>query len=181
MHSQAAIGLGTNLGDRWANLHKALQWLETTVAPPIAASSVWESEPWGYAGQHHYLNQVVLLRTDLEPQALLRILLGIEKQMGRDRQSEGVTVDRIIDLDLLALDGQVHPVQDPQRSDPQGLVLPHPRLALRRFVLLPLLEVWPNWVHPVLGQNVAEMLHHCPDESSPYRYEPTGVHTETLA
>jgi 2-amino-4-hydroxy-6-hydroxymethyldihydropteridine diphosphokinase len=176
MHRQAAIGLGTNLGDRWANLHKALQWLETTVAPPIAASSVWESEPWGYEGQHRYLNQVVLLRTDLEPQALLRFLLGIEKQMGRDRRSEGATVDRIIDLDLLALEGQVE-----HGSDPRGLVLPHPRLELRRFVLLPLLEVWPTWVHPVLGQDVATMLQHCPDASSPVPYEPKRAYTETLA
>ena len=176
MHRKAIIGLGSNLGDRYDNLQKALQWLENVVAPPVAASSVWESEPWGYQSTHPYLNRVVILSTDLEPKALLRVLLGIERRMGRDRQAERATADRPIDLDLLGMEDLVV-----TEDGPDALVLPHPRMHLRRFVLEPLNEVWPRWVHPVLGQSVVELLKNCTDTSAPVRVEPVVGGMETLA
>lgn len=176
MHRKAIIGLGSNLGDRYDNLQKALQWLENVVAPPLAASSVWESEPWGYLSTHPYLNRVVILSTDLEPKALLRVLLGIERRMGRDRQAERATADRPIDLDLLGMEDLVV-----TEDGPDALVLPHPRMHLRRFVLEPLNEVWPRWVHPILGQSVVELLKNCTDTSAPVRVEPVVGGMETLA
>ena len=176
MHRKAMIGLGSNLGDRYDNLQKAIQWLENVVGPPLAASAVWESEPWGYASAHPYLNMVVILQTDLEPGALLRVLLGIERRLGRNRQDEEGTADRPIDLDLLGMEDLVV-----TEDGPDALVLPHPRMHLRRFVLEPLNEVWPRWVHPILGQRVEELLINCTDTSVPVRVEPVVVGMETLA
>ena len=176
MHRKAMIGLGSNLGDRYDNLQKAIQWLENVVGPPLAASAVWESEPWGYASAHPYLNRVVILQTDLEPGALLRVLLGIERRLGRNRQDEEGTADRPIDLDLLGMEDLVF-----SEAGPEGLVLPHPRMHLRRFVLEPLTEVWPRWVHPVLGQTVQDMLLQCEDSKGPVRVERIPGGMETLA
>ncbi len=161
-----AVGLGSNLGDRLDHLDRAAQWLENLISPPIAASSVWETEPWGYAGSSWHYNQVMLFKSDLEPARILEILLGIERQMGRDRREEACVADRLIDLDLLCVESRVR-----DAAGPGDLVLPHPRMHLRKFVLVPLAECWPGWVHPVLQLDLQGLLTQCGDHSALHRVE----------
>ncbi len=157
MHThRTAIALGANLGDREATFAAALEILTATLGPLLARSRWHETAPLVPPGDdpaRHppYLNGVVLLRTDLPPPLILRCLLAIERRFGRDRQRERRRWQpRTLDLDLLLVEQRV-------LASP-ALMLPHPRLHERRFVLEPLAEVWPDWRHPRLGLTVRELL-----------------------
>ncbi len=165
-----AVGLGSNLGNRAELLFQACQWLESVLGEPVAASSVWESEPWGYSSPNHYLNQVIVYRSDKPAEDLLAILMRVEKHMGRDRLEDGTIIDRCIDLDLLWVDQEILPSESVAPSEGQ-LRVPHPRLHLRRFVLEPLAEIRPDWLHPVLKITVTSLLERCPDLGSLRRVE----------
>ena len=143
--ARAFIGLGSNLGDREAALRGALELLGEDV---VAVSSFRETEPVGYLDQPAFLNAAAALETGLEPRALLERLLGVERELGRTREGPRYG-PRTIDLDLLVYDDRV--------IDEPGLVVPHPRLAERRFVLEPLAELDPNLVVPGHGR-VADLL-----------------------
>jgi len=143
--ARAFIGLGSNLGDREAALRGALELLGEDV---VAVSSFRETEPVGYLDQPAFLNAAAALETGLEPRALLERLLGVERELGRTREGPRHG-PRTIDLDLLVYDDRV--------IDEPGLVVPHPRLAERRFVLEPLAELDPDVVVPGHGR-VAELL-----------------------
>jgi 2-amino-4-hydroxy-6-hydroxymethyldihydropteridine diphosphokinase len=158
-----AVGLGSNLGNRAEWLFQACQWLESVLGEPVAASSVWESEPWGYASPNPYLNQVMIFRSDKEAMDLLVILMKVEKHMGRVRPVDGGMADRCIDLDLLWVDQEILPSVSEPPTEGQ-LRVPHPRLHLRRFVLEPLAEIRPEWNHPVMGLSVMELLSQCQDQ-----------------
>jgi 2-amino-4-hydroxy-6-hydroxymethyldihydropteridine diphosphokinase len=134
------LGLGSNLGDREAALHSALELLGDEV---VAVSSFRETDPVGYLDQPRFLNAAATLETDLEPRALLDRLLEVERELGRTRDGPRFG-PRTIDLDLLLYGDRV--------IDEPGLVVPHPRLAERRFVLEPLAELDPDLVVPGLGR-----------------------------
>ena len=140
------LGLGTNLGDRLANLSKARRSLPPRVEI-IKASSVYETPPWGYLDQPEFLNQVIEVRTKLRPVRLLRYLKTIEKRMGRVELFR--YGPRLIDLDML--------IYGERTITRKNLQIPHPRMAERAFVLLPLAEIAPNFIHPVLGKPVQEL------------------------
>jgi len=172
-----AVGLGSNLGNRAEYFFQAGQWLESVLGGPVAASSVWEAEPWGYDSPNNYFNQVMVYRCDKSPDDLLEILMKVERQMGRDRREEVGIADRCIDLDLLWVDQVILPDASTNPSESQ-LIVPHPRMHLRRFVLEPLAEIRPEWMHPVLGITVTELLEQCPDQSQLRRVEFELNHNE---
>ena len=141
------VGLGSNLGDRAANLAEA-RWRLNKSGQIVAASSIYETDPWGVdPGQPVYLNQVVSMATPLPPAELLMVLLRIELDMGRVRAAPGDP--RLIDLDLLLYGDEV--------ADGPGLTLPHPRMGERAFVLEPLAEIAPDTVHPVNGLSISTL------------------------
>jgi 2-amino-4-hydroxy-6-hydroxymethyldihydropteridine diphosphokinase len=131
------IALGSNLGDRAANLAAARAALAVDMSI-MSASSVYETEPWGPAGQGHYLNQVLRGETELDPRALLWKLHEIEHRLGRERAREERYGPRTIDLDIL--------LYDDIRIEESGLTIPHPRMLERAFVLVPLAEIAPELV-----------------------------------
>ena len=138
------LGLGTNLGDRQANLQDAVAGLFPKVGV-LRVSSVYETEPWGYRDQPACLNQVLEGETDLQPLDLLVFLKNLELTLGR--QATFLYGPRLIDLDILFYDQAV--INQPE------LVIPHPRLAERAFMLVPLTELAPELRHPVLGLTIS--------------------------
>lgn len=146
MTHTAYLSLGSNLGDRAANLRQACDRL-SRVGNILAASSAYETEPLELRQQPWFVNAVVALQTELSPKELLHEVLSIEKSMGRERtQPKG---PRNIDIDILLYD-------DCSMHAP-GLTIPHPAIAARMFVLAPLAEVAPNLSHPVLGSTIDEL------------------------
>jgi 2-amino-4-hydroxy-6-hydroxymethyldihydropteridine diphosphokinase len=141
------IGLGTNLGDRLENLRNALAALPPKVTV-LAESAIYETPPWGYADQPDYLNMAVRAATDLPPLELLALLKAIEQAQGRLPTFR--YGPRPIDLDILFYGDLV--LESPQ------LVIPHPRLHERGFMLVPLADLNPDLLHPLLGYTVFDML-----------------------
>ncbi len=143
----AYIGLGSNLGDRRRILESALGALrETTGIELVAVSMLIETEPEGPPGQDRYLNGAATIRTKLSPRGLLQAMLEIESAHGRDRTKESRWGPRRVDLDLLMYADRI--------VDEPDLVVPHPRMHQRTFVLAPLAAIAPNAVHPVLGVTI---------------------------
>jgi 2-amino-4-hydroxy-6-hydroxymethyldihydropteridine diphosphokinase len=151
----AYIALGSNLGDRAKTLAVAVDRLGS-LGRVTAKSSLYETEPVGFHDQPNFLNAVVALETNLTPVPLLRALLGIEREMGRDRSQGVIHGPRALDLDLLLMGDAI--------VSGEELTLPHPALQQRRFVLAPLAEIAPELCHPPSKRTIAELLALLPDE-----------------
>ncbi len=143
-----AIGIGTNQGDRILSVSIVLKKMLQQGLEIIQVSSLYESKAVGYQSDNLFLNAVVKVETLLKPLEVLEILMGIEAEMGRIRLQKGYS-DRPMDLDILAVGNEI--------IQTEILQVPHPRINDRAFVLVPLLEVWPDWIHPQLGMSIERM------------------------
>jgi 2-amino-4-hydroxy-6-hydroxymethyldihydropteridine diphosphokinase len=151
------LGLGSNVGDRLHHLRAAVNRLRAIIQVE-AVSRVYESAPVGYADQPDFLNLVVRARTDLEIDPLFQALKLIERELGRERSFRNAP--RTIDIDLLAYDQCVIRTEE--------LTVPHPRMLERSFVLLPLLEVDPNFKHPLADRPLADYARELPPAEPRY-------------
>jgi len=140
--------LGSNLGNRMKYIASAISEVEAKLGSIGRRSSLYQTASWGKHDQPDFLNQVIELKTSLEPKDLLSGILGIESDLGRKRIEKWGS--RTIDIDILIYDDQI--VNEPE------LIIPHPYLAFRRFCLMPLCEIAPEFLHPVLKKNIQELL-----------------------
>jgi 2-amino-4-hydroxy-6-hydroxymethyldihydropteridine diphosphokinase len=147
MRHTVYIALGTNLGNRLDNLQAAIQSMPPEVIV-LAKSHVYETPPWGYEDQPSFLNMVIKAETELEPEQLLQYLKGLETELGREQSFHWGP--RLIDLDILFYDDLV--------LDSPPLIIPHPRLHERAFVLVPLMDLAPELIHPVFKKSVRELI-----------------------
>jgi 2-amino-4-hydroxy-6-hydroxymethyldihydropteridine diphosphokinase len=165
MIQNAYVGLGSNLGDRAGYLLLAVRGMLDAGLDVMRLSGIYETEPVEFEDQPAFLNMVAELRgsTLPSPEQMLARLLRIEYALGRTRDVH--LGPRTIDLDLL--------IFKDERSNTEFLTLPHPRLALRRFVLVPLNELVPDLVHPVLEKSVSQLLAQTQDQSAVVRWRPS--------
>jgi 2-amino-4-hydroxy-6-hydroxymethyldihydropteridine diphosphokinase len=147
------LGLGTNIGDRQHHLQIAREQIATS-SKMLIASSIIETIPWGVTSQSNYLNQVLLIETNLEALDLLAALQAIEASMGRVRKVKWEA--RIIDIDILFFNDEMITTAE--------LTVPHPFAHQRKFVLTSMNEIAPDYIHPVLQKSMADLLAALPDE-----------------
>ena len=151
------LGLGTNLGDKEANLRTAIANLRTAIyklqeriGKQVSLSSFYETAPWGFESNHSFLNAAIGLETSLSPIEILHITQEIEKELGRTKKSvNGSYSDRLIDIDILLYDTLV--LQTPE------LTIPHPLMTERDFVMKPLIEIAGNLIHPTREKTLSEL------------------------
>ena len=152
--------IGGNLGDRMQNLETARQLIDEHCGTITNTSSIYETEAWGINDQPAFLNQVVELETKYNAKQLIRRILKTEKHMGRVRKEK--YGPRIIDIDILLFNSEI--------LDLSNLKVPHPELQNRRFALLPLAEIAPDLIHPVLNKSIVQLLKECNDELDVKKY-----------
>lgn len=156
MSSIAFLGIGSDLGDRKRNISNSLAMIADSVGEIVSTSSVYETEPWGFNSEANFFNMVISIRTALSPAKLLKKVLNIEILMGRIRGTEKYS-SRIIDIDILLYGNRV--IKKPY------LKVPHPMIQERKFVLVPICEIAPEMIHPVLRKTFAQLLKECKDGS----------------
>lgn len=153
--NQVFLSLGSNLGQRDENIGRARIFLETMAGSIRKVSSLYETQPWGTTDGMNFYNLVAEINTHFEPPELLDILLEIERLCGRTPDSERYK-PRIIDIDVLMFGNRI--ISRP------NLVVPHPLIQERRFILTPLAEIAPGFVHPVLHKTINRLLEECTDD-----------------
>jgi 2-amino-4-hydroxy-6-hydroxymethyldihydropteridine diphosphokinase len=146
--------LGSNMGNSLKALNNAIIRIEKKIGPVTRKSSVYQTAAWGKTDQPDFFNQVIIVNTKLDANKLMQAILAIEAQMGRIRTTKNAS--RVIDIDILFFNKVI--VKQPE------LVVPHPRIAARRFVLTPLNELSPNFKHPVLHKTIHLLLTSCKDK-----------------
>ncbi len=146
--------LGSNLGDRINLINKAVELVGKQVGDILGVSSLYHTDPWGTETPLPYLNVAMSLNTDQSPDEVLGTILSIEKLLGRQRNGSR-NEPRSIDIDMIFYGKLIINEKD--------LIIPHPRMHLRRFVLVPLCEIEPDFIHPELNLSVSELLNTCAD------------------
>lgn len=151
----AILLLGGNQGKVKESLSNAIELLSAKLGKPIRSSNLYESEPWGFEARQNFINQVVEFKSNLNPFELLSYTQSIEKKLGRQEKAGTQYESRPIDIDILFCDDLI--------LQSQRLTIPHPLLHKRRFTLLPLMDHWSNLFHPVLKNNIEQLLKKCED------------------
>jgi len=162
--NSAILSLGTNIGNKLLNLSEALRLLRELPSGVLKISSVYETAPWGNPDQPSFYNQVLEIETLLDAEKLMKNILQIEEKMGRKRSKKWEP--RIIDIDILFFNDEI--------IDRENLHIPHRHLHERRFILEPLHEILPEYFHPVLGNNIAQLLKSLADTSEVKKLKPVS-------
>lgn len=155
MSNKVILSLGGNLGNVELTFQKAEQLIQQKVGEITLQSSIYSTKAWGEENQPDFLNRVVVVETLLSPQNVLQLLLAIEKKMGRVRENTKKWMERVIDIDILFYDQEI--------IESEHLIVPHPYLQDRNFVLYPMYEILPDFKHPILGKTIAELKNSCKD------------------
>jgi 2-amino-4-hydroxy-6-hydroxymethyldihydropteridine diphosphokinase len=153
--STAYLLLGSNLGNKEENLRNAVRLLKK-IGKVKKHSAIYETEPWGFSDDRNFFNMAICIETLLNPFELISEILKIEISIGRIRQTKQ-WIAREIDIDIIFYDDKI--------INEEHLVIPHTQLTKRKFALVPLNEIAANFIHPVFGKNISELLKECPDES----------------
>ena len=154
--------LGGNLGDREQILREAIEKMSKDVGTVVKVSAIYETEPWGFHHELNFLNQVVVLDSDLEAIEILNLTQSIEKDLGRIRKKNQYS-ERTIDIDIL--------FYGEERIASERLEVPHPRIQERMSALMPMMDVGEDLVHPVIGKTIKELLADCPDKMEVKKYK----------
>jgi 2-amino-4-hydroxy-6-hydroxymethyldihydropteridine diphosphokinase len=154
--NKAYLSLGSNRGDRQSNLNKAIELLNNKAGKVVSNSLLYETQPWKMEDETMFINQVILLETELDAGTLMDLLLEIETSMGRVRTAAKYE-PRIIDIDILFFNNDL--------ISSEKLTVPHPFIQERRFVLAPMAEIAPEYVHRVFNKKIYELLTVCKDNS----------------
>ncbi len=160
---QLILSLGGNLGNKFQIFHDTYRLIERNIGVIAQFSSIYETPPWGFKSKNIFWNQVVIVSTLLKPMDVLSQINGIEQSFGRNRLP-GKYISRKMDLDILFYDELV--------MDGNNLIIPHPQIEKRRFVLVPLDEIIPDFIHPRIGIKINELLKMCDDKSEIIRITP---------
>lgn len=163
MINRSYLILGGNMGNRAASIETAEKKLSESGVKIVAGSKVYETAPWHMESCESFLNKVIKVETNYSAEELMRLCLHTEEEMGRLRKS-GAYESRIIDIDILFFNDEI--------TETDQLHIPHPRLHLRRFVLVPLSEIDPQLLHPVLKKTARQLLLECADEGEVHLYLP---------
>ena len=150
------LGIGGNIGDKQLNLIKVAHLIHARLGKIIKTSSIYETPPWGFVSEDHFWNQVLIIQTEMNPEKLLEEIHEIETKFGRKR-TLGKYTSREMDIDILFFDDLF--------IEADNLIIPHPRIQSRKFVLVPLVEVEPDFKHPLFRLTNLQMLENCKDES----------------
>ena len=157
--SKVYLSIGSNKGNRSLLINKAIDEIEKKVGIIISRSSIYQSKSWGFDSNDFY-NLCLLIDTDIMPKSLLINLKKIEKSMGRE-DIDGSYSDRFIDIDILFYDNII--------TDSEDLKIPHPKIEIRKFVLVPMLEIADDYVHPILNKTIKELYNDCSDKDIPLK------------
>ena len=157
--SKVYLSIGSNKGNRSVLINKAIDEIEKKVGIIISRSSIYQSKSWGFDSNDFY-NLCLLIDTDIMPKSLLINLKKIEKSMGRE-DIDGSYSDRFIDIDILFYDNII--------IDSEDLKIPHPKIEIRKFVLVPMLEIADDYVHPTLNKTIRQLDNECDDQGIPLK------------
>jgi 2-amino-4-hydroxy-6-hydroxymethyldihydropteridine diphosphokinase len=158
--NKAILLIGGNLGDRTGHLQQAVEQIDKQIGKVEKISALYETAAWGQVKQPDYLNQALLVSTEMDARTLLETVLAIEHNIGRIRREKWGA--RVIDIDIIFYNDVV--INQPD------LKIPHPQMQFRQFVLVPLREILPDWQHPVLHQSVSTLLENCTDTLPAIKY-----------
>lgn len=157
--SKVYFSIGSNKGNRSGLINEAIDKIDIIIGKVVLKSSIYETKSWGFNSNNFY-NICILLESTLTPELILNKILTIEKDMGRLKTTDQYS-DRFIDIDILFFDNMI--------VNSKSLEIPHPRIQLRKFVLIPMLELTPDLIHPILNKSIRQLELECVDKDQPVK------------